>query len=226
MADRVTTGRFVGRTQELARLHQLLARAGDGEPLVVVGGEAGVGKTRLVEQLAAGAAGQGVRVLGGGCVPLGEEGLPFAPLVEALRGLADQLTRPSWQAVAGPAGPTRPLARAQQSGPAGPSPSTPSPSPPQPTKPPSPSRPSPKPGSEETQGGAVGLPARPRDRDRAPDGRGRRAGRPVAHPSVLRAHTAPATRNARRRDGCHRGSGEQAHRSLRTGRLAAVSCVR
>jgi DNA-binding NtrC family response regulator len=54
MAYQVTTGRFVGRTQELARLHQLLARAADGQPLVaVLGGEAGVGKTRLVEQLAA-----------------------------------------------------------------------------------------------------------------------------------------------------------------------------
>jgi hypothetical protein len=87
MAYQVTTGRFVGRTQELARLRQLLARAADGPPLLVLlGGEAGVGKTRLAEQLAATARGQGVRVLGGGCVPLGEEGLPFAPVVEALRG--------------------------------------------------------------------------------------------------------------------------------------------
>ena len=41
MADQITTGRFVGRTKELARLHQLLARAAAGEPLVaLVGGEA------------------------------------------------------------------------------------------------------------------------------------------------------------------------------------------
>ena len=104
MADRVTTGRFVGRIQELARLHQLLAHASTGQPLVaVVGGEAGVGKTRLVEQLTAIASGQGVRVLGGGCVPLGEEGLPFAPVIEALRGLADQLDPAELAAVAGPA---------------------------------------------------------------------------------------------------------------------------
>ncbi|MDF2743650.1 MAG: transcriptional regulator, LuxR family, partial [Actinomycetia bacterium] len=104
MASQVTTGRFVGRTQELARLRQLLARAADGPPLLVLlGGEAGVGKTRLAEQLAATARGQGVRVLGGGCVPLGEEGLPFAPVVEALRGLADQLDPAELQAVAGPA---------------------------------------------------------------------------------------------------------------------------
>jgi AAA ATPase domain len=104
MADRVTTGRFVGRTNELAWLDQLLARAGDGEPLVVLlGGEAGVGKTRLVEQLAATARERGVRVLGGGCVPLGEEGLPFAPVTEALRGLADYLDTDELAAVAGPA---------------------------------------------------------------------------------------------------------------------------
>jgi DNA-binding CsgD family transcriptional regulator/tetratricopeptide (TPR) repeat protein len=104
MADQVTTGRFVGRTNELALLHQLLARAGDGEPLVaLLGGEAGVGKTRLVEQLAASVRERGVRVLGGGCVPLGEEGLPFAPVIEALRGLADDLNADELQAVAGPA---------------------------------------------------------------------------------------------------------------------------
>jgi DNA-binding CsgD family transcriptional regulator len=104
MADQVTAGRFVGRTQELARLRQLLARTTAGEPLVVlVGGEAGVGKTRLVEQLAATTGEQGVRVLLGGCVPLGEEGLPFAPVVEALRGLAGDLDAAELEAVAGPA---------------------------------------------------------------------------------------------------------------------------
>jgi DNA-binding CsgD family transcriptional regulator/tetratricopeptide (TPR) repeat protein len=103
MTYQVTTGRFVGRTQELARLGELLARAAGGEPLVaVVGGEAGVGKTRLAEQLTAAAEEQGVRVLGGGCVPLGEEGVPFAPVIEALRGLAD-LDAVELAAVAGPA---------------------------------------------------------------------------------------------------------------------------
>jgi DNA-binding CsgD family transcriptional regulator len=70
---------------------------------VLLGGEAGVGKTRLVEQFAAAAQEQGARVLGGGCVPLGEEGLPFAPVIEALRGLADQLDPAELEAVAGPA---------------------------------------------------------------------------------------------------------------------------
>jgi predicted ATPase len=105
MADQVTAGRFVGRTQELARLRELLARAADGQPLVaLIGGEAGVGKTRLVEQpTATTTTQQGAQVLRGGCVPLGEEGLPFAPLVEALRGLAGELDPAELAAVAGPA---------------------------------------------------------------------------------------------------------------------------
>src|SRR5262245_57964155 len=104
MAYQGVAGRFVGRTEELAQLRRLLARAADGQPLVaLVGGEAGVGKTRLTEQLAVTAAGQGVLVLRGGCVPLGEEGVPFAPITEALRGLARALDPDELEAVAGPA---------------------------------------------------------------------------------------------------------------------------
>jgi predicted ATPase len=103
MAYQVTIGWFVGRAEELARLHELLARAVDGTPLVaLVGGEAGIGKTRLVEQLAAAAEEQGVRVLAGGCVPLGEEGLPLSPVTQALGGLAD-LDPAEFKVVAGPA---------------------------------------------------------------------------------------------------------------------------
>jgi hypothetical protein len=36
MAYQVTTGRFVGRTQELAQLRELLARAAHGQPQVAV----------------------------------------------------------------------------------------------------------------------------------------------------------------------------------------------
>ncbi len=71
--------------------------------MALVGGEAGVGKTRLADQLAATANEQDVRVLRGGCVPLGEEGLPFAPVTAALRGLAGKLDPAELEAVAGPA---------------------------------------------------------------------------------------------------------------------------
>jgi DNA-binding CsgD family transcriptional regulator len=104
MPQHVSIGRFIGRAEELARLRDLLTRAAAGEPLVaLIGGEAGVGKTRLVEQLAANAAEEGVRVLRGGCVPLGEDGLPLAPVIQALRGLAGDLDPAELDAVTGPA---------------------------------------------------------------------------------------------------------------------------
>ena len=85
-------------------MRELLARAVAGEPQVaLIGGEAGVGKTRLVDRLAAAADEQGVRVLRGVCIPLGGEGLPFAPLIEALRGLTRDVDPAELEAVAGPA---------------------------------------------------------------------------------------------------------------------------
>jgi tetratricopeptide (TPR) repeat protein len=79
----------VGRSAELAELEAALADAAAGRPsLAFVAGDSGVGKTRLVGELAARARAQGARVLSGDCVDLGEGELPYAPLVGALRGLA------------------------------------------------------------------------------------------------------------------------------------------
>ena len=52
---------------------------------MLVGGEAGVGKTRLVDEFVAHANAEGAQVLLGQCLELGEEGLPFAPFAGALR---------------------------------------------------------------------------------------------------------------------------------------------
>jgi predicted ATPase len=88
---------LVGRDRELDRLRAAVDRTTAGAPgVVLVGGEAGVGKSRLLE--AAFDATTDARVLTGGCVELGGEGLPFVPLVEALRALvrttpADRLGR-------------------------------------------------------------------------------------------------------------------------------------
>jgi predicted ATPase len=83
---------FVGREAESARLAAARDRAAAGVPAVVlVGGEAGVGKSRLVGELVAGSRAVGATVLAGGCVELGGEGLPFAPVVAALRELAGGL---------------------------------------------------------------------------------------------------------------------------------------
>src|SRR5262245_13277029 len=89
MSARVSSPILIGRAPEMAALQDALARADDGAPVVVlVGGEAGIGKTRLVLELADQARTQGTLVLEGNCVNLGsDEGLPFAPVAEALRGL-------------------------------------------------------------------------------------------------------------------------------------------
>src|SRR6059058_3847745 len=82
---------FVGRADELDTLNASLARARAGEPqALLLGGEAGVGKTRLVEEFAA-LAGRHAVVAVGGCVEIGADGLPFAPFAAALRTLRDAL---------------------------------------------------------------------------------------------------------------------------------------
>ena len=83
---------LVGRSEELAILDAALERARAGGPsTVLIGGEAGIGKTRLVTEFAAGAAASGARLLAGGCLDLGAEGLPFAPFAAVLRELVRDL---------------------------------------------------------------------------------------------------------------------------------------
>jgi DNA-binding CsgD family transcriptional regulator/predicted negative regulator of RcsB-dependent stress response len=79
---------FVGRDTELAALTAALDAAVAGDPAVVLlSGEAGVGKTRLVEEAAGRASEAGARVLAGSCIEMGGEGLPFGPLAHAFRSL-------------------------------------------------------------------------------------------------------------------------------------------
>jgi len=86
MAPRVSSPVLIGRANELDRLGAAMARAREGRSgAVLLTGEAGVGKTRLVSEFAGLAEGEGVTVLLGGCIDLGEGALPYAPVVEALR---------------------------------------------------------------------------------------------------------------------------------------------
>jgi DNA-binding CsgD family transcriptional regulator len=79
---------LVGREADLAALRDALKRTRSAEPsTVLVGGEAGVGKTRLVEEFCRSLSGEPVRLLTGQCLELGEEGLPFAPFAGAVREL-------------------------------------------------------------------------------------------------------------------------------------------
>ncbi len=90
MAGEFPSSAFIGRAVELGQLDAVLDRAGQGRPQVVlVAGDAGVGKTRLLLALADRARRRGMRVLSGGCVELGDIGLPYLPVVDALRELAD-----------------------------------------------------------------------------------------------------------------------------------------
>src|SRR4051812_49208300 len=74
---------FVGRSTELTTLRALVAQA---RGIVLLGGEAGSGKSRLVRELAAEAANGGVRVLYGACDAVVRT--PYGPFAEALDHLA------------------------------------------------------------------------------------------------------------------------------------------
>ncbi|BFU46164.1 helix-turn-helix transcriptional regulator [Krasilnikovia sp. MM14-A1004] len=79
---------MVGREADLAALRDALKAARSGEPsAVLLGGEAGIGKTRLVEEFCRIAEADGAQLLTGQCLELGEEGLPYAPFAAALRQL-------------------------------------------------------------------------------------------------------------------------------------------
>lgn len=97
---------LVGRSAELEELEDALAAAPGA---VLLGGDAGLGKTRLIREFAQ-RVGERARVLVGGCLELGSDGLPFAPFTTVLRALVRDI---GTEGVAGfvPRGDTGGLAR-------------------------------------------------------------------------------------------------------------------
>ena len=84
-----TVAPLVGRTAELSTLVGVLDAAVDGQSSVaVVGGDAGVGKTRLLTELLDTANLRGMTVLIGHCVDLGDTPPPYLPFSEAFARLA------------------------------------------------------------------------------------------------------------------------------------------
>jgi DNA-binding SARP family transcriptional activator len=78
---------FVGREREWTQLSGVLQQALDGRgQIVLVAGEPGIGKTRLLEELAGLATARAARVLMGCCYEM-EQNMAYAPVVEALRPL-------------------------------------------------------------------------------------------------------------------------------------------
>ncbi|MGV9271069.1 ATP-binding protein [Kitasatospora sp. NPDC003701] len=79
---------FAGREHEL---RALLGAASEARPAVVlVEGEAGIGKSRLVAEASTALRAQGLRVLAGGCHPL-REPLAYGPVIDALRRIGPWL---------------------------------------------------------------------------------------------------------------------------------------
>ncbi len=67
-----------------------------------MGGEAGIGKTRLVEELCDRARSGGGLAATGVCVPMDGGGLPYGPIVGVLRDVAQQLGEPASDEILGP----------------------------------------------------------------------------------------------------------------------------
>ena len=81
----LSLGRLIGRSSELAQLTTAFDEAASGRArLVMVVGEPGIGKSRLVEELAVYASVRGATVCWGHCYE-GELGMPYLPFIEAFR---------------------------------------------------------------------------------------------------------------------------------------------
>lgn len=105
MPRRLSSPTFVGRHEHLAALSEALARAQLGSPnAVLLAGEAGIGKSRLVSEFARRATATGAQLLVGGCVDVGGEELPYAPLIGALRYLMSTIGARATGQLAGAAG--------------------------------------------------------------------------------------------------------------------------
>jgi DNA-binding NarL/FixJ family response regulator/tetratricopeptide (TPR) repeat protein len=95
---------MVGRDGELAHLEGALTDAAERHGrTVVIGGEAGIGKTRLVDALADAARDRQYIVLTGACLPTGSGSVPYGPFLEWLRPLVKSVEPGRISAVLGPA---------------------------------------------------------------------------------------------------------------------------
>jgi len=90
-AATAASGLLAGRVAEQRRLAEVLSASAGGLPAaVLVHGEAGVGKTRLVREVTGQYRASGHEVLWGTCVHFGASSVPFAPVVQALDSWAVQ----------------------------------------------------------------------------------------------------------------------------------------
>lgn len=92
---------MIGRESDLAALREELAAVADGPRAVVIGGEAGIGKSRLIAEFLSEAA-EKATVLTGRSVDVGSDGAPYAPFTAILRQLVDAIGLDAVLAAAGP----------------------------------------------------------------------------------------------------------------------------
>jgi len=82
--DRIARGRFIGREQELNEARDVWGKAAGGQgQTLLISGEPGIGKTRLMRELATHVEVTGGRVLIGTCYA--EGGAPYAPFAQIVR---------------------------------------------------------------------------------------------------------------------------------------------
>jgi DNA-binding CsgD family transcriptional regulator len=89
MPGRITSSAFIGRQVELESLLEVFDATLDGPAVVLLGGEAGIGKSRLVSEFAEHI--PEARVLVGACLELGQAVMPYLPLAGILRQLSRKI---------------------------------------------------------------------------------------------------------------------------------------
>jgi DNA-binding CsgD family transcriptional regulator len=102
MQSSQASARMIGRDPDLRSLEESYDLASHNKPqAVVVAGEAGLGKTRLVGEFLQRLP-EGARILSGQCVDLGPLATPYAPVTTALRTLASEVGLEALLELAGP----------------------------------------------------------------------------------------------------------------------------
>ena len=93
---------LIGRAPQLDAIYQLIDGTSGGRgQAILIAGEAGVGKSRLVAEAKAYAAARGLPLLQGACFPQ-DSACPYAPLLDLLRARFAGRTPPAIAAEVGP----------------------------------------------------------------------------------------------------------------------------
>ena len=85
MGDRFVATELVGRGAHLAALHAAATDLREVPRVVLVAGEAGIGKSVLVETFGRQLRDRDVRVWVGGCIELAGDPIPYAPVMQVIR---------------------------------------------------------------------------------------------------------------------------------------------